>query len=144
MISEGRERALGPKHEERPPEFGITLADAGRLLKKAKHCWIMFKVGNAEKTGIFAIPKSAVLREIKLYHGGKNTIRPTELDNEVSDGPILIFGSQTAIDHAEAALAAKSGIPPRRCDTNFVHHDGSCVACNADQGETCQAKAGAR
>jgi hypothetical protein len=143
MISEGRARALEPEHEEQPSEFGVTLADAGRLLKKAKLCWIMFKVGNLEKTAIFAIPKSSVLREIRLYQGGKNTIRPSELDCNVSDGPILIFGSQEAIDRAEIALAAQSKSPPRRCDTNIVQHDGSCMACNADQGVACLAKAGA-
>lgn len=144
MISDGRARALEPEREQQPPEFGVTLADAGRLLKKAKHCWVMFKVGNLEKTAIFSIPKSVVLRELKLYQGGKKTIRPSELDHSVSDGPILIFGSQDAINYAEVTLASQSASPPRRCDTNVVEHDGSCIACNADQGEACLAKAGAR
>ncbi|WP_440640246.1 hypothetical protein ACSHT2_02570 [Bradyrhizobium sp. PUT101] len=28
--------------------------------------------------------------------------------------------------------------PARRCETELVAHDGSCEACNAIQGETCQ------
>lgn len=103
MISEGRARALEPEYEEQPSEFGVTLADAGRLLKKAKRCWIIHKVGSNEKTAIFAIPKSAVLAEIKFYHGGEKTIRPSELDLSLSVGPTLIFGGQAAIDRAEAS-----------------------------------------
>ncbi|MFB6460487.1 hypothetical protein [Bradyrhizobium tunisiense] len=29
--------------------------------------------------------------------------------------------------------------PARRCETELVAHDGSCEACGAIQGETCQA-----
>ncbi len=34
---------------------------------------------------------------------------------------------------------ADDDAPPRRCDTNDVDLDGSCMACGAIQGEYCQA-----
>jgi hypothetical protein len=38
----------------------------------------------------------------------------------------------------DQAIALLSGQPPRRCDTNLTAGDGSCLACDADQGERCR------
>ncbi|MET4341993.1 hypothetical protein [Bradyrhizobium sp. RT9a] len=105
MISEGRARALeGNELDEQPPEFGITLADAGRLARKAKLIWISAPLGRNGAHVIFGISKAALRKEIKFYDGGKKTIRPSELEFRAG-GPTLIFGSQEAIQRAEEALA---------------------------------------
>lgn len=101
--SEGRQRSQAGQDEQRDDaksEFGITLADAGRLLRKAKRVWIMYRVGPGEQNAIFAIPKSVVINEIKFYQGGEKTYRPAELDFTTHDGPTLIFGSHLANEHA--------------------------------------------
>lgn len=93
---------LARERENAGSEFGVTLADAGKLLRKAKRVWIMFPVGPAERHAIFEVPKSAVLKEIKLYQGGTKTFRPCELDLTTSDGPTLIFGGHEANRRAVA------------------------------------------
>ena len=95
------------EQEELPSEFGVTLADAGRMMRKAKCVWILFRVGPAEQTAIFAVPKSTVLKEIEFYQGGKKTFRPSELDFNTHDGPTLIFGGCRAIDRAAASRHAE-------------------------------------
>lgn len=102
---------LEREREELPSEFGITLADAGKLLRRAKQVWIMCPVGPAERHAIFAIPKSTVLKEIKLYNGGAKTLRPCELDHSTHGGATLIFGSYAAIANAAKAESAPIGTP---------------------------------
>lgn len=89
--------------DEPESEFGITLADAGKLLEKAVKVWIMFPVGTGGETAIFEVPKSVVEKEIKFYQGGTKTFRPSELDNASSCGPTLIFGSSEANRRAAPA-----------------------------------------
>ncbi|WP_439392381.1 hypothetical protein ACRQ5Q_22560 [Bradyrhizobium sp. PMVTL-01] len=103
MISEGMARALERREEEQQPsEFGVTLADAGRLLRRAQHCWIIFEIAEG-KTAIFGISKAAVRKEIKFYAGGHKTFRPSELDHSSPGSPTLIFGSKAANEHAKSA-----------------------------------------
>jgi hypothetical protein len=104
--SEGWQRSQAgqaAQQDELTSEFGVTLADAGRLLRKAKRVWIMFPVGPGGRNAIFGVPKSVVLKEIEFYQGGTKTFRPSELDHTTHDGPTLIFGSSEANERAAAA-----------------------------------------
>jgi xanthine dehydrogenase molybdopterin-binding subunit B len=89
--------------DEVKSEFGVTLADAGRLLRKAKHVWVMFRIGPGDEKAIFRISKASVLDEIKLHQGGTKTYRPSELCFDAFGGPILIFGGVDAIERAAAS-----------------------------------------
>lgn len=111
MQSEGWHRShagQAAQQDELAPEFGVTLADAGRLLRKAKRVWIMFPIGPGGRNAIFAVPKSAILAEIKFYQGGTKTLRPSELDHSTHDGPTLIFGSMEANSRAAEAEACNA------------------------------------
>jgi hypothetical protein len=104
---------LEREREKAGSEFGVTLADAGKLLRKAKQVWVMFPVGPGERHAIFAIPKSVVLKEIKLYQGGNKTLRPCELDHSTHGGATLIFGSHQAVANAAKVQAEGSAADAR-------------------------------
>ena len=106
MQSEGWHRSRAgqvAEQDDLPSEFGITLADAGKLLPRAKRVWMMVTVSPDGQNAIFEVPKSSILSEIKFYQGGTKTLRPSELDLSEITGPTLIFGSLEANRRAAAA-----------------------------------------
>lgn len=99
------------QQDDLPSEFGVTLADAGRLLRRATRVWIMFPVSPDGMTAIFEVPRSSVLSEIKFYQGGTKTLRPSELSLSAEAVPTLIFGS-TEANRRAAGLAEQPGASP--------------------------------
>lgn len=74
-------------------EFGVTAADALRLLKKAKRVLIFVAVAPGDRA-LFVISKRAAIAEMSRVNPG--TQRPCELE-----GATVYFGGFSAIQYAE-------------------------------------------
>lgn len=80
-------------------EFGRTVEDAERLLRRATRCFVFFKTGLATaETAMWEIPKRVVREELKRRSA--TDPMPCELAPSVADGYWLSFGLMVAIQAA--------------------------------------------
>lgn len=81
-------------------EFGVTVADAERLLRRAKYCYVFVRVGmNLGEVELIDVPKRVIKAELKRRDGSK--IFPCELYPRAGgDGFNLMIGHSTAIEAA--------------------------------------------
>jgi hypothetical protein len=84
-------------------EYGRTIADARRLLRKAKYCTVFFNVSetSAERRAILRLSKKSVLEQLSKYPAEK--VWPCELSFHAYDGHSLSFGGYDAVSRADDA-----------------------------------------
>jgi hypothetical protein len=98
MATQQQVAAVGTDFDA-PTEFGRTVEDAERLLRRATRCFLFFKTGRAVlDTGMWEIPKSTVRAELKRRSADEPM--PCELIPNVLGGWSLYFSSFGAIEHA--------------------------------------------
>ncbi|MCK1669404.1 hypothetical protein [Bradyrhizobium sp. 153] len=56
----------------------------------------------------------------------------------IADCEAIVARMFDCVRAVEAGTRSDDHAPPRRCDTNEVDLDGSCMACGAIQGEACR------
>lgn len=96
--------ALTAAPVEPQSEFGATVADAERLLRRAKYCYVFVRVGmHIGETELISVPKSAIKAELKRRNGSKPF--PCELyPHAIGDGGFdMMIGHSTAIEKATEA-----------------------------------------
>lgn len=82
-------------------EFGATVQDAQRLLRRAKYCYVFVRVGsNIGETELLDVPKRVIAAELKRRPASNRF--PCELYSSPAGGWNLMFGTFTAIEAAEA------------------------------------------
>lgn len=91
-----------PAAETEPAsEFGATVQDAQRLLRRAKYCYVFVRVGsNLGEVELLDVPKRVIAAELKRRPALKRF--PCELYSSPGGGWNLMFGTFTAIEAAEA------------------------------------------
>lgn len=92
-------RGAGIASDELPSEFGATVEDAERLLRKASRCFVFLKTGLATTdSAMWEVSQSRVRAELKRCTAG--TAMPCELMPNVLGGWSLYFSGMNAIEHA--------------------------------------------
>lgn len=85
--------------DEPTTEFGVTSADALRLLRKARRFWIFFKKGPNGEHGVFEVSKASARKEFKRL---TSSVFPCALRDEV-----LEVGTLEAQENAKAVIESK-------------------------------------
>jgi hypothetical protein len=83
-------------------EFGATVADAQRLLRRAKYVYVFFRVGpQIWETELVDVPKAVIARKLKRTDALKPF--PCELSGGSSGDAVLLIGASAAIEKAAEA-----------------------------------------
>lgn len=88
--------------EEPASEFGVTVKDAERLLRRAKFCHVFFRTGpDAGNSEVLSVSKSVMLRMLRTCCSAN--AMPCELYTGGTADPVIIFGGVASIEKAAEA-----------------------------------------